>query len=161
MWWGIRVLWCSPRRLALSGHILWWQKARPWRGQQLRRGGGRGRHKMEATLRGRAGTCLDFGGSSLSMRASPALRGRSCLAPHAKQLHHHLPSPSPLHAGCSPIVPPRHFAAPTLGLAMASRQTLGGKVDFSPQKSHLEHSCMVVAPRQPLSIVVLLLPGTT
>lgn len=73
------------------------------------------------------------------------------------------PSAFPFPTPCwlSPIVPPRHFAAPTLGLAMALRQTLGGKVDFSPQKSHLEHSCMVVAPRQPLSIVVLLLPGTT
>lgn len=39
-----------------------------------------------------------------------------------------------------PVVPPRHFAAPALGLAMVSRQTLGGKADFSSQKSHLEHS---------------------
>lgn len=28
------------------------------------------------------------------------------------------------------------FAAPTLGLAMVPRQTLGGKEDFSAQKSH-------------------------
>lgn len=71
---------------------------------------GKGETKMEAALRGRAGTCLDFGGSSPSMRAG-APRGRSCLAPLGKnkQPHRHLPSPRPLHAGCSPIVPPRQF----------------------------------------------------
>jgi len=50
------------------------------------------------------------------------------------------------------------FAPPTLGLAMATRQTLGGKEDFFSQKSTPKRSPVVAVPRQPLSVVALPLP---
>lgn len=96
------------------------------------------------------------------MRASPTLRGRSCPVPHGgrQRPRCHLPSPRPTHHGCShPRPAETHFAVPTLGLAMAPRQTLGGKEDFSSQKSQPKHSPAVGAPRQPLSVMALPLLG--
>lgn len=136
--------------------------ARPWQGQQLRRGDGREETQDGGYSEGRTVPCLVWGGSSPSMRVSPTPRGRSCPVPHRGRQRHrrHLPSPRPPHHGCSPPCPTKvRFAAPTLGLAMAPRQTLGGKEEFSSWKTHPEHNPMVAAPRQPLSVVVLPLPG--
>lgn len=111
---------------------------------------------------GRTGPCLVWGGSSPAMRVSPALRGRSCPAPcgGGQRPRRHLLSPRPPHHGCSPPCRTEaRFAAPTLGLAVSPRQTLGGKEDFSSQKSHLKGSPVVAAPRQPLSVVALPLAG--